>query len=66
VRAGRAVTFVNHDTVPHRIVSVQSGVFDTGSIPPGGQASVTVESVGFIDFRDADSPALRGTIRTLP
>lgn len=66
VRAGRPVTFLNDDAAPHRVVSVQPGVFDIGPIPPGGQASVTIVVAGFTDFHDADNPALRGTIRTLP
>jgi plastocyanin len=66
VQSGHAVTFVNADTAPHRVVSVQQGVFDTGDIPPGGSASVTLGGTGFVDFRDIAQPTHTGTIRTLP
>lgn len=66
VQTGRAVTFVNADTVPHRIVSTRPGIFDTGDIPPGGSASVTVSSSGFTDFHDQANSAHTGTITTLP
>jgi plastocyanin len=66
VATGRPVTFVNNDSVAHRVVSAMAGVFDTGDIPPGGSASVTIASTGFTDFHDAATPARGGTITTLP
>lgn len=66
VQTGRPITFRNQDTVPHRVVSTQAGIFDTGDIPPGGSASVTISSSGFTDFHDAAQPAHSGSITTLP
>lgn len=66
VRAGRPVTFVNADSVPHRVVSATTGTFDTGEIPPGSSAPVTVNDTGFTDFHDAATPSRTGTITTVP
>ena len=66
IQTGRAVTFFNSDSNPHRIVSTQAGVFDTGDISAGGSASVTISTTGFTDFHDAAQPSHTGTIRTLP
>ena len=66
VQVGRAVTFQNNDTVAHRIVSVDAGVFDTGEIAPGQTAVVMITAAGIYDWRDATRPALSGTVRVLP
>lgn len=66
VAAGRPVTFQNDDAVARRVVSDESGLFDTGQIAPGASAQVTISAQGFHDFHDAANPALNGTIRILP
>ncbi|HZQ35039.1 MAG TPA: hypothetical protein VFD32_03835, partial [Dehalococcoidia bacterium] len=66
VQAGRAVTFVNSDSVPHHPVSVEAGLFDAGAIAPGGSAQVTVTAAGLHDWHDAANPRLNGTIRVVP
>jgi plastocyanin len=65
VQLGRPVTFANVDTTAHRVVSDESGLFDTGEIAPGATASVNVTVEGFHDFHDAGDPRLTGTIRIL-
>jgi len=66
VQAGRTVTFVNADSVPHHPVSVEAGLFDAGTIAPGGSAQVTVTAAGLHDWHDANNPRLSGTIRVIP
>ncbi|HLZ72268.1 MAG TPA: cupredoxin domain-containing protein [Dehalococcoidia bacterium] len=66
VQAGRAVTFVNSDTVPHHPVSVEANLFDAGQIAPGASAQVTVTAAGLHDWHDAVNPRLSGTIRVVP
>lgn len=66
VQAGRSVTFVNADAVPHHPVSAEAGLFDAGEIAPGGSAEVTVSTAGLHDWHDAANPRLSGTIRVIP
>lgn len=66
VQAGRTVTFLNNDSVAHRIISVEPGLFDTGEIAPGQTAAVTISAPGVYDWRDSARPALSGTVRILP
>ncbi|HEY7294919.1 MAG TPA: hypothetical protein VH916_07740 [Dehalococcoidia bacterium] len=66
VQAGRPVTFVNADSVPHHPVSVEAGLFDPGTIAPGTSAQVTVAAAGLHDWHDAANPRLSGTIRVVP
>ncbi len=66
VQAGRTVTFVNSDSAPHHPVSNEAGLFDAGTIAPGGSAQVTVTAAGLHDWHDASDPRLNGTIRVVP
>jgi len=66
VMAGRPITWLNRDTVPVHILSNEPGLFDTGDIAPGGQATSTVTAPGYHDWHDATSPSLKGTVRVLP
>lgn len=66
VEAGKPVTFVNTDSVAHRVVSNEAGLFDTGEIPPGGSAQISVSAPGFHDWHDAAKPSLTGTLRIIP
>lgn len=65
IQAGRTVNWLNADSVAHRIVSDQAGIFDTGEIQPGQSAAVTLNTPGTYNWRDALTPELKGTVRVL-
>jgi plastocyanin len=59
VDVGQTITFVNHHDDEH--TATGSG-FDTGEIPPGGTASVTIEEPGTFAFACRFHPDMTGTI----
>lgn len=66
IQSGRTVTWQNSDSIPHRIVSDEAGLFDTGAIASGATASAMPAAPGVHDWHDAAAPAIKGTIRVLP
>ena len=66
VQLGRSVRWRNDDTLPHRIVSDEPGLFDTGEISPGREFELTVAVPGVHDWHDPADPRLRGTVRIMP
>jgi hypothetical protein len=65
-QAGRPVRWHNGDTVPHHIVSVEAGLFDSGEIAPGQDAVLFIGERGDHDWYDLADARLRGTLRVLP
>jgi len=64
VSVGTTVTWTNNDTVPHTATS-NAGVspaFDTGTINPGGSASVTFNTPGTFGYFCAIHPQMMGTV----
>jgi plastocyanin len=62
VTAGTTVTWTNNDNTAHTATSDTSGVFDTGSIPPGGQASATLGARGTVTYHCTIHPGMVGSI----
>jgi plastocyanin len=56
VYTGTVITFTNHDSVPRSVVSDNSGVFDSGPIPPGGTWKYTAATVGTFNYHDGTRP----------
>jgi len=50
VSVGTTVTWVNNDTISHTATSNTAGIFDTGTIAPGGQASKQFTSAGSVSY----------------
>lgn len=59
IEAGQTVTFVNTDEDDH---TATGPGFDTGTIPPGGSATVTFDTVGSFDYVCSFHSEMRGTI----
>jgi plastocyanin len=60
ISRGSTVTFINNDTTSHTATS--SGTFDTGTIGPGGRASVTLQNAGSITYHCTIHPGMVGTL----
>lgn len=60
VASGTPVTFVNEDTVPHKLSF--EGLFDTPEIPAGYSYPVTLEGTGPVTYNDEANPEIQGTI----
>ena len=59
VEAGQTVTFINTDDDEHTATGPE---FDTGTIAPGGSATVTLDTAGSFDYVCSFHPEMRGTI----
>ena len=58
---GAEVTVANADSVPHTWTS-DDGIFDSGSIDPGGEFSVTFAEAGTYEFFCQIHPTMTGSI----
>ena len=65
VPAGTKVTWVNTGSQPHTSTSV-SGNWDTGIIPPGGSATVTMGKVGTFTYDCTPHPWMIGKVIVTP
>jgi plastocyanin len=61
VQAGSTVTWVNNDAVPHTATG-DNGEFDTGSIAPGGSATITFDTAGTIAYHCTIHPNMTASI----
>ena len=61
VQAGSTVTWVNNDSVPHTATG-DNGEFDTGSIAPGGSASITFDTAGTFAYHCTIHPNMTASI----
>jgi len=61
MKAGTTVTWVNNDSVPHTATG-DNGEFDTGSIAPGGSASITFDTAGTFAYHCTIHPNMTASI----
>jgi plastocyanin len=61
VSAGTTITWQNNDGVAHTSTS-DTGVWDTGSIPPGGSKTTTFNTAGSFPYHCTVHPMMTGTI----
>jgi len=61
VQAGDTVVFANNDSVAHT-ATANNGSFDTGTIQPGGSASVTFATAGTFSFFCQIHPSMTGSV----
>ncbi|MHB8691610.1 MAG: cupredoxin domain-containing protein [Solirubrobacteraceae bacterium] len=62
VRAGATLTFANDDQTAHTATSKASGVFDTGTVKPGGAATVTLTKPGTYTYYCVFHPFMTATV----
>jgi plastocyanin len=62
VRAGTKLTFTNSDQTAHTATSKASGVFDTGTVKPGGAATVTLTKPGTYTYYCVFHPFMTATV----
>lgn len=61
ISRGTTITWVNNDTAPHDATS-DSRSWNTGTIGPGGSASVTFETAGTFPYHCTIHPNMIGTV----
>ena len=61
VQAGSTVTWVNNDSVAHTATG-DNGEFDTGSIAPGGSATITFDTAGTFAYHCSIHPNMTASI----
>lgn len=61
VRVGRAITFRNHDLVPHT-ATADSGAFESGSIAADGSWRFTARQKGVVTYHCRFHPTMHGTL----
>jgi len=62
VAVGTTVTWTNTDTIAHTATS-NSGVFDSGSISPGGGFSFRFQNAGSFNYRCTFHPGMVGVVQ---
>ena len=64
VKAGTAINIVNNDSQPHTFTSDTSGVFDSGSIQPGGSPDkpVSITAPGEYAYHCSFHPFMHGKL----
>jgi plastocyanin len=61
VKLGQKVTWKNKDAQTHTATG-DSGEFATGFIDPGGQASITVQFVGEVNYHCSVHPTMKASL----
>ncbi len=61
VAVGTTVTWMNNDTTTHN-ATADNGSFATGSVAPGGSASVKFQTAGTIIYHCTIHPGMVGTV----
>jgi plastocyanin len=61
VKRGDTITWINKDPFPHTVTA--KGVFDSGSIAPGGSWRYTAKIVGEHSYTCTFHPNMKGTLR---
>jgi len=62
VAAGTTITWTNTDSIAHTATSDTPGLFDSGSIAPGGMFSTTLQSRGTVTYKCTFHAGMVGTI----
>jgi plastocyanin len=60
-KVGQKVIWKNKDTTTHT-ATADSGEFSTGFIDPGGQASITIQSVGEFNYHCSVHPTMKASL----
>ena len=66
VAKGTTIDFTNKDSTAHTVTSTDSGIFESGSIPPGKTGSITLNKTGTFTFYCAFHPFMKGTVSVEP
>jgi len=61
IQNGTTVTWINKDSVTHRVVS-NSGLFDSGNLTTGKSYNYTFNKTGSYPYHDLMNPSIVGTI----
>jgi plastocyanin len=61
VKVGDTVVWTNNGSAPHTTTS-DAGVWDSGTLSPGGTSTFTFTAAGTFQYRCNIHPAMRGTI----
>jgi len=61
VQNGTTVSWINKDSVSHRVVS-NSGLFDSGNLTTGMSYNYTFKKAGSYPYHDLMNPSMTGTI----
>lgn len=61
VKVGTTVTWTNNDSTTHRPVS-DTGVFDSGDLPPGAAFSFTFNNTGTYSYHCSIHPYMTGKV----
>jgi plastocyanin len=61
ITAGGTVTWTNSDSAPHTATG-DGGSFDTGTMDPGGSASITFDTPGTYTYYCSIHPNMTGTV----
>lgn len=64
ITVGTRVTWVNDDVLTHTATS-DTGVWDTGNIPPRGSASFQFTTAGTFPYHCTPHPAMKGAIQAM-
>ncbi len=62
ISMGSVVTWINQDNTDHTVTS-DGGLFDSGTIMPGGRFLFTFESPGVYSYHCQIHPTMKGIIR---
>ena len=62
VRVGGTVTWVNHDDFDHRLVSLEGGVVDSGTLALDGTYSHTFDRAGDFPYYDVINNMMKGSV----
>lgn len=65
VKVGSTVTWANNDATSHTVTS-DTGVFDSGTLTPGGSFSFTFTQAGTFAYHCNIHPNMKGTIIVVP
>jgi hypothetical protein len=60
---GAMVTWTNNDTLAHTVTSTEAGLFDSGTIAPGGTFTHTFNEAGSFAYSCAIHPSMTGVIQ---
>ena len=61
VTVGSTITWTNADTLTHTVTS-DTGVFDSGSLPPGAKFSFTFQTKGTFPYHCTPHPGMVGSV----
>ncbi len=66
ISAGMRVKWINKTTTTTHTSTSDTGVWDSGNIPPGGKFAKTFKRVGTFDYHCSIHPFMTGSIKVTP